>query len=311
MYSMMKIAVLGSGAMGCLYGGNLSLAGFDVTLIDVWKDHVDAINSGGLRIEECGKDRIVGNISAVTDFSSMGTVDLLIVFVKATMTRQAVEEAKNLVGPDTMVLTLQNGLGNVEKISEVVGSDKVIAGITGHGSTMLGPGHIRHAGIGDTDLGELDGARTERLEKLAGMLEKAGFSVNISSNVTGLIWGKLLVNIGINALTALTGLSNGQLLDFEETTEILEKLVTEAWSVAEKKHIILGNDPVEHTKEIARLTAGNRSSMLQDVMRKRVTEIDVLNGAIVDEGRKLGVPTPVNAVITDLIKVKHHTYSIV
>jgi len=123
-----------------------------------------------------------------------------------------------------------------------------------------------------------------------------------------LIWDKLLVNIGINALTALTGLKNGQLLEFEETEELLESLVQEAWEVAKRKEIKLYRDPVEHTKEVCRLSAGNMSSMLQDVTKKRKTEIDVINGAVVEEGKKLGIETPVNAVITKLVKVREKTY---
>ncbi|MFP4482756.1 MAG: ketopantoate reductase family protein [Thermovirgaceae bacterium] len=304
----MKIAVLGSGAMGCLYGGSLAEAGFDVTLIDVWKEHVDAINSNGLHIEGVTGDRVIKDISAVTDFSSLGTVDLLVVFVKATITEEAMEEARGLVGDKTVVLTLQNGLGNIEKIGAVVGKDKVMAGTTGHGSTMLGPGHIRHAGSGDTTLGELDGSKTERLEKVAEMFRKAGFSIILSSNVVGLIWDKLLVNIGINPLTALTGLRNGQLLDFAETEELLESLVSEAREVAKRQGIQLSCDPVEHTKDVCRRTKENMSSMFQDVTKKRKTEIDVINGAIVEEGKKLGVETPVNRVITKLIKVREKTY---
>src|SRR6056297_23359 len=305
----MKIAVLGSGAMGCLYGGCLAESGCDVTLIDVWKEHVDAINSKGLHIEGLSGDRVIKNIAAVTDLKSLDNVDLLIVFVKATMTREAMEKAAELVGEKTVVLTLQNGLGNVEKIGEVVGNDKVIAGITAHGSTMLGPGHIKHAGTGDTNIGELDGSRTERLEKISRVFEDSGFPVNLSSNVLGLIWDKLMVNIGINALGALTGLKNGQLLEYEETEKLLESLVKEAWDVAKKKGIELGSDPVQHTKEVARMTAGNRCSMLQDISKKRFTEIDVINGAIVKEGEKLGIKTPVNGVVTKLIKVREKTYS--
>jgi 2-dehydropantoate 2-reductase len=304
----MKIAVLGSGAMGCLYGGMLSEAGFDVTLIDIWKEHVEAVNTRGLRIEGLSDDRVIKDIPAVTDFSTLGNVDLLMVFVKATVTGEAMEKAGELVGDDTVVLTLQNGLGNIEKISAAVGKDKVIAGTTGHGSALMGPGHIRHAGSGDTILGELDGSKTKRLEEIADIFRKAGFSVKLSSNVVGLIWDKLLVNVGINALTALTGLKNGGLLTFGETEELLEALVNEAWEVARCKGIELGCDPVEHAKDVCRLTKENISSMLQDVTKRRPTEIDVINGAVVEEGEALGVSTPANRVVTKLVKVRERMY---
>lgn len=299
----MKIAILGSGAMGCLYGGRLAEAGFDVTLVDVWKEHVDGINSDGLSIEGIGGKRIVKGIKAVTDPNRAGQVDLLVVFVKATLTKTAMEGALGLVGDGTRVLTLQNGLGNVEALSEIVGTDRLIAGTTAHGSTLLGPGSIKHAGEGPTVIGNLSGKTDPFLEDLAAILEKAGFSVQISENVMGLIWGKLIVNVGINALTAITGLRNGRLLDFPETKELMRMAVEEALEVARRKGIVLNDpDPARHVEEVCRSTAENRSSMLQDVMNRRRTEIDAINGAVVAEAEKLGLSAPVNLVLFNLVK---------
>ncbi|MCF4151095.1 2-dehydropantoate 2-reductase [Dethiosulfovibrio sp. F2B] len=299
----MKIAILGSGAMGCLYGGRLAEAGFDVTLVDVWKEHVDGINSDGLRIEGIGGKRIVKGIKAVTDPNRAGQVDLLVVFVKATLTKTAMEGALGLVGDGTRVLTLQNGLGNVETLSDIVGPDRLIAGTTAHGSTLLGPGSIKHAGEGPTVIGNLSGKTDPFLEELAEILEKAGFSVQISENVMGLIWGKLIVNVGINALTAITGLRNGRLLDFPETKELMRMAVEEALEVARRKGIVLNDpDPARHVEEVCRSTAENRSSMLQDVMNRRRTEIDAINGAVVAEAEKLGLSAPVNLVLFNLVK---------
>lgn len=305
----MKVAVLGSGAMGCLYGGALAEAGCDVVLIDVWKDHIDAINASGLKIDGSDGGRTIKNIRGVTRPADAGTADLVVVFVKATMTEQAMRDALSLVGDKTTVLTLQNGLGNVEKLCNVLPASRVIAGTTGHGSTLVGPGHVRHAGIGDTVIGELDGSRSARVEELAALLEKAKMTAKVSTNVMGLIWTKLIVNIGINALTAVTGLKNGRLVDFPETEELMECAIKEACAVAKAKGIRFEvDDPLEHTKVVAKKTAANRSSMLQDVTAKRATEVSVINGAVVDEGRKLGVPTPVNTVLTNLILVRQKTY---
>ncbi len=305
----MKVAVLGSGAMGCLYGGALAEAGCDVVLIDVWKDHIDAINASGLKIDGSDGGRTIKNIRGVTRPADAGTADLVVVFVKATMTEQAMRDALSLVGDKTTVLTLQNGLGNVEKLCNVLPASRVIAGTTGHGSTLVGPGHVRHAGIGDTVIGELDGSRSARVEELAALLEKAKMTAKVSTNVMGLIWTKLIVNIGINALTAVTGLKNGRLVDFPETEELMECAIKEACAVAKAKGIRFEvDDPLEHTRAVAKKTAANRSSMLQDVTAKRATEVSVINGAVVDEGRKLGVPTPVNTVLTNLILVRQKTY---
>lgn len=308
----MKVAVLGSGAMGCLYGGTLAEAGHQVTFIDVWAQHVQALNEQGLLIEENGKEKLIRkNFRAVTSPGGIGPVDLVIVFVKATLTEVAMEEAKPLLGPNTIVLTLQNGLGNVEKLNWVAGREHVIAGTTAHGSTILGPGHIRHAGKGKTIIGEQSGETTRRIEQLAEAFQKAGFETEISSNVMGLIWTKLIVNIGINALTAVTGLKNGRLLEFPEVKSLMEKAVQEACDVARAKGIRLEiANPQEHVAKIAQATAENRSSMLQDVTNKRMTEISVINGAIVAGGKEVGVPTPINEVLTALIETKQKTYNL-
>lgn len=304
----MKIAVLGAGAMGSLYGGMLALAGNEVVLIDVWKEHIDAVNRDGLTIDSPGGRHVVRNISGVTEPSAAGTAGLVLVFVKATATGRAAGEAGVLAGPETTVLTLQNGLGNVESLCSVFGPSRVAAGTTGHGSTMVAPGHIRHAGEGETVIGGLDGSRGERVEALAALFKEAGIAVKITDNVMGLIWTKLLVNVGINALTAVTGLKNGGLLDFPETKELLSAAVLEAAAVAEAKGIRLETgDPVGHTLSIARATAENRSSMLQDISAGRRTEISVINGAVAAEGERLGVPVPVNTVLTKLVLVLEKT----
>lgn len=305
----MKIAILGAGAMGCLYGGLLAEAGNDVWLIDVWKDHVDAINTQGLHIEGVSGNRTIKNIKATADSKEIGTVDLAVVFVKSTLTDIAISQNKAVVGENTAVLTLQNGLGNIEKIQSVVNKKNIIAGTTAHGSTMLGPGKIKHAGQGATIIGELDGNTTERMKQMKEMFESAKFETEVSDNILGLIWDKLLVNVGINALTAITELKNGELIEHEETEWILEQSVKEAMRVANAKGIKLGiEDAVAHTKEVCKATAANRSSMLQDVTNKRKTEIIMINGAIVREGEDYEIDTPINNVLTKLILTKEKSY---
>ncbi|MEN1761481.1 ketopantoate reductase family protein [Anoxynatronum sibiricum] len=299
----MKIAVVGAGAMGCLYGGLLSDVGNQVFLVDVWQEHVDVINQKGLSISGVSGDRRITSIRATTSAMDVGICDLVIVFVKSTATRLAVQHAQPLIGADTLVLTLQNGLGNAEAISESVGEDKVIAGVTAHGSTLLGPGAIRHAGQGPTVIGPLVPRQDNRLEKICTAFQQAGLETIVDDNVMGLIWGKLMANIGINALTAITGLQNGELLQYAETEELLEKAVQEAREVARVKGItVKEEDPVAYVKSVCRKTAENRSSMLQDITRGSRTEIDVINGAIVAEGLRLGVETPVNRVLTLLVR---------
>lgn len=298
----MKITVLGAGAMGSLYGGVLAEAGNEVWLLDIWKEHVETIREQGLRIEGISGERRIKNIHATDTPSDIGPSELLIVFVKSTVTDLALQGAREIVGDNTVILTLQNGLGNIEKIASVVDKERIIAGTTAHGATVLGAGSIKHAGRGATIIGEIDGRRTARIDVIANVLNAANLETTTSDNVMGLIWDKLLVNVGINALTAITRLKNGQLIEFRETEEILELAVTEALMVAQAKGIQLNYaDPVAHTKEVCKLTAENKASMLQDILHKRKTEIDMINGAIVREGKALGIPTPVNNVLSNLV----------
>lgn len=304
-----KIAIIGAGAMGSLYGGLLSEAGHDVYLIDIRTDHIEAISQRGLYIESKDGTRIVRNIQAVTDPKKVGEVQLVFIFVKATETEKAIIQNQAVIGENTIVLTLQNGLGNIEKIQQIVPEKNILAGTTGHGATMIGPGVIRHAGEGKTVIGELDGKITDRLQKIYDLLHKAQFDVDISDNIIGALWDKLLVNAGINALTAITGLENGKILANKEIENILEEAVSEGVSVAKAKGIKLGYpDAVMHTKEVCKATAENKSSMLQDILNKRKTEVEMINGAIVREGRLLNIDTRINQILEALVLAKEKSY---
>lgn len=300
----MKIAIIGAGAMGCLYGAKLSAVPSNrVWLIDVWKEHIDAVNEAGLLMEENGELLRYNDLKGVRDAALAGPCDLAVVFVKSTLTGTAIRENKAVFGPDTIALTLQNGLGNVDLIRTEIGDKNIIAGTTAHGATMLGPGRMRHAGSGKTVIGELDGKQSGRLQSIARLFTEAGLETELSDNVLGLMWDKLMVNVGINALTGITGLHNGELLNHPELEELLEAAVTEAHAVANAKGIRLNyDDPISHTKDVCKATAANKSSMLQDILNRKQTEIDMINGAVVREGTALGINAPVNLVLTNLIR---------
>lgn len=301
---------MGAGAMGCLYGGHLAEAGVDVSLVDIWREHVDAINAKGLHMTGVSGDRVV-HVPATTDPETVGEIDLMLLFVKSYDTAQAMRDSGSLIGGDTYVLTLQNGLGNLEAITEAVGAGRVLGGTTSHGSTLVGPGEIRHAGVGPTVIGTLDGGSRSMAETAADMFNGAGLQTRVSGDVRGDIWGKVLVNLGINALTALTGLRNGQLLEIPELRLLMRLAVEEGMMVAEADGVDLGPlDHLAHVYEVAEATGVNRSSMLQDVDRGRRTEIDALNGAVVGLGEKLGVETPVNRALTSLVKGLEHGASL-
>jgi len=302
----MRVVIVGAGAMGCLFGFLLHKAGKEVYLLEKYSDLVNHIKKYGIQVEGIsGEHHVFPHITAEAD--EIKETDLILIFVKAFDTFQAIQNAKPLVGPDSVVLTLQNGIGNVEEIVKVVGHKQTVAGTTAHGATVLGWGHIRHAGTGETVIGELDGSKTSRLEKVKAFLESAGIAVQITQDVTGLLWSKLLINVGINPLTGITGLRNGELLDYEETRAIMQRAVNEAKSVVDRKGIhLIYPDHLQKVETVCQATAQNISSMLQDIRNKKKTEIDFISGAILRAGKEFDVGLPINQALTHLIHLLEH-----
>jgi 2-dehydropantoate 2-reductase len=303
----MKIVMMGSGAMGGLFGGLLARSGEEVWLVGNRKEQIDRIRSAGLAFEEKGEIQIIP-MKATLDATSVGKADVVIFFVKTYDTEAAVSDALVLEKEETIFLTLQNGLGNEEVICHKIDRRKVMLGVTGHGATLLGPGDIRHAGWGKTIIGELDHRITDRARRIAQTFGEAGIETEVSSNIHDQVWEKLLVNVGINALTALTGFKNGQLLNYPETSRLMKQLVFEAVAVARGKGIHLEEDPIEKVRKVAEATKENRSSMGQDFDRRQRTEIDTINGAVVREARSLGIPVPFNQAVTDLVKAIERSF---
>jgi len=302
-----KIAVIGAGAMGSLFGALLAESGEDVRLYDIWEEHVKAINEKGLGIELDDKTRSV-SVNATTDKRKIGKTDLAIIFVKSTQTADAARIASELTGNNGFVLTLQNGMGNADIIGGVIDPGQIIAGTTSHGATMLGPGSIRHAGTGPTVIGMWSGIQKIGIQKIADAFNKAGIVTETVDDVRNVIWAKLLVNVGINAITALTGIKNGRILDLSVTKELSCAAVKEAMEVAKAQGVKVADNTVEHVFQVAEATGANRSSMGQDVDNKRQTEISAINGAVVREAKKIGVKVPVNQTLTALVETMQAHY---
>jgi len=296
-----KTAVVGAGAIGSLFGGLLAEAGADVWLVDIWHQHVDAINDHGLCIEREGPARTL-QVRATMNPSAVGKAELIMVLVKSTDTAAAAETVAALCGPDSLVLTLQNGLGNTETLERQMGSTPVLAGVTSHGVTMLGPGHIRHAGVGPTVIGSWSADGHAGAVAVAGFLTESGIGTSADENIRAVLWDKLFVTVGINAITALTGILSGRLLELESTRDLVTSAVEEAVAVARAAGIDVREDPVDHVCDVIRATAENRSSMGQDVDNRRLTEIEAINGAVVREAERQGIEVPVNRTLTALIE---------
>ncbi len=303
----MRIVFIGAGAMGSLFGALLAEAGADVWLLDIWEAHINAINEKGLTVEREGKTRSV-KVNATTDPAQISQADLIVLFVKSTHTRVAAETAKGISNQDSFVMTLQNGMGNADILSEIFDPYKVVAGTTSHGATFLKPGMIRHAGIGPTKIGMWADGEFAQAQKIADFFSRSGIETDALNDVRGVLWEKLIINVGINAITALTGTKNGQILDLENTKELSRSAVDEAIVVAKAQGIEVRADAVEHVFQIAKATAQNRSSMGQDVDNKRQTEIEAINGVVVHEGQRIGIDTPVNKTLAALVETLQAHY---
>ena len=299
----MKVVIVGSGAMGSLFGGRLAASGAEVVLYDVFAEHVLAVRSKGLAIEDAATGAVtVTNPGASTDVADCRGADVLVIFVKSTATEEAARTFRDVAGPGTIALTLQNGLGNEAILRKHFGPERTAAGVTSQGATFLEPGKIRHAGKGPTHLGMADG-RNEKLASFAARLAAAGVETHLEADVASRVWSKLVVNVGINALTALVGQPNGRLLETEETRAFMADLVAEAVAVARARGIALTYaDPLATVMEVAKKTGANRSSMLQDFDRGRDSEIDFINGAVVREAAAAGIPVPANTAVTRLVR---------
>lgn len=305
----MKIAVVGAGAMGSLFGALLSENGNDVWLYDIWREHVNAVNENGLIIERKGKIRTV-KLNATVDSGNIGPVELTIIFVKSTQTESAAETAYRLAGSGGLVMTLQNGMGNADAVAKFIEAERILVGTTAHGATMLGPGKIRHAGVGPTTIGMWapGGKGHTRARQFAEFFSRAGIETKAVKDVRSVVWQKLFINVGINAITALTGIKNGQILDLATTRELSRAAVEEAIDVARAESINVEKETVAQVFKVAEATALNRSSMGQDVDHQRQTEISAINGFIVREANRLGLKAPVNQTLTALIETLQYNY---
>lgn len=301
----MRIVVIGAGAMGGLIGTRLAVTGHHVTLYDTWDEHVAAIERSGILITEYDDSILRFRIPATTTPPALDGVDLVLVFVKSYHTASALRPFAARLPADTFVLSLQNGLGNLDLIRAALpGHERIILGTTAHGAALLGPGRLRHTGKGATMIGDpaQPGNRRFDLTPISRALTRAGFETTVAENIHTAIWDKLIVNVAINALTALTGLRNGELLDDPELQPVIAQLVDESVNVMRAAGVPVGtHDHLAYARKVMRDTALNQSSMLQDVRNCRRTEIDSINGAVTRLGAELGVATPLNRLLTVLV----------
>ncbi len=301
----MKVVVVGPGAMGCLFAGSLAeawraSADNDVCLLDHDQSRAAAIARDGVRIEAAGITRSI-SVKAVSNPADAGVADLLFLCVKSFDTLAAVKYALPAIGPATLVLSLQNGVGNVEQIQEAVAPGHILRGSTALGSTLLGVGHVRHAGTGRTVISAVVASESALCEQAAEVLRAMEMETVIADDWRSVVWDKLVVNAAINALTAVHGVENGALLRDPALRAAMRQSALEAAAVA-KSSRQKANDIVAEVERVCDLTGSNISSMLQDVRAGRRTEVDAINGLVVREAERLGIDVPINRDLWQQVK---------
>jgi 2-dehydropantoate 2-reductase len=292
------ILIVGSGALGCLFAARLAAAGYPVNVLGAWPAGLAALNQRGVSLVMADGSRQNYPVSASARPQDFAGAKFALVVVKAWQTERAAQQLFETLAVDGLALTLQNGLGNREQLLARLGAERVASGVITTGATLLGPGEVRWAGEGQISLGS-----HPRLTPLADALRAAGFAVVTMDDVNSLVWSKLVINAAINPLTALLGVPNGELLTRPAARTLSAALANEVAAVAASQSIALTfADPVAAAESVAERTAANLSSMLQDVHRGAPTEIDAICGAVVRAGQAVGVRTPVNDVMLQLIR---------
>jgi 2-dehydropantoate 2-reductase len=301
----MKIAVVGCGAMGSVYAALLATAGHEVWAIDAWREHVEAMRSNGLRLEGASGDRTV-RLHAATEAAQAGICDLVIVATKAMHVEAAAQSARALLGPDTLVLSIQNGLGGPDTAARVLGRERVLVGVVGgFGASIRAPGHAHHNGWELVRLGELSGPVTPRLEKVAELWRSGGFKVKCFDDIDQLVWEKLICNVCYSGICAITERAIAEVMDDPHAWEVASGCAVEAYNVARAKSIRLDfDDPVTYVRNFGSKIPNARPSMLLDHLAGRMSEIDAINGAIPVAGRAVGVQAPFNTVVSALVRAK-------
>lgn len=301
----MRVAIIGTGAMGSVYAGLMGAAGVDVWAIDTWPAHIDAIRSDGLRVSGASGDKTV-KLNASQSVADAGPIDLAIIATKASGVEAAAHAVKPVLAKGGTVLTIQNGVGSAEKVAAIVGSEKVLIGVVGgFGASIPKPGHAHHNGWEFVRLGEYAGGMTDRLEQVGKVWESAGFKVLKFPDIHRMVWEKLICNIAYSGPCTLTGLTIGEVINSPDAFRISAGCATEAFEMAKAQNIAVEIDePVKYVLDFGLKIPGARPSMLLDHMAGKKSEIDVINGAIPPLGDRFGIETPFNDVVVSLVKGK-------
>jgi 2-dehydropantoate 2-reductase len=301
----MKVCIIGAGAMGASFGGLLKVAGHDVTLFDIWDEHIARIRQDGLKLDGVFGSKTI-RIPATTEPPIGIGADVAMVWTDSNSTREAAAVAAKVLSPSGFAITLQNGIGNVETLIDVVGAERVAAGSSMCSAAILGPGNPSLTHMGTTSIGEVAGGGSPRIEALADALRGAGFEMKIAPDIMSVIWTKFALNCSINAICATTGLRLGEVARLPATNRFQDLIIDEVLAVTKAKGITLTDPDLRKTVKTHCWSKYSRPSMLQHIHAGTRTAIDAINMKLVEEGRKLGVATPYNEALALLLKGVEH-----
>jgi 2-dehydropantoate 2-reductase len=301
----MKIAIVGTGAMGSVYAALFASAGHEVWAIDRWREHVDAMRARGLTVEGASGERTV-RLNATTEARDAGPCDLVVLATKAMHVAQAAASISPLLKSETPVLSIQNGLGGPETAASALGKERVMVGVVGgFGASMRGPAHAHHNGMELVRLGEFGGPITPRLKAVEELWRSAGFRVKLFDDIDQLVWEKLLCNCAYSGPCGIADATIGEVMADPDLSRISAACAAEGFAVAKRKGVRLSfDDPVAYVRDFGAKIPNARPSVLLDLMSKRKTEIDVINGAIPRVAADLGMTAPVNETVTALVHAR-------
>jgi 2-dehydropantoate 2-reductase len=306
----MKIAVFGIGAMGSVYAGLMAEAGHEVRAVDVWREHVDAINRSGLRLEGASGDRLIEGIRATTDPAEVGECDLYVLATKASGVGPAAQAIAPLMGPGSVVVTIQNGLGAGERIARFLPAESVLLGVAdGFGASIKAPGHAHHNAMNLIRLGEMNGGMSERLQAVTQLWQQAGFNAKAFEDIDQLIWGKYICNVSFSGPCTVFDYTLGELMSDPAAWAIAQGCAREVEALGNARNIAFGfDDPVAYIAAFGNKMPDARPSMLLDHHARRRSEIDAINGMALELGRELGIQTPYNEVLTAIIRQREQAF---
>ncbi len=296
-----RILIVGTGAMACLFAARLASL-VDVIMLGTWEEGIRALQEEGVCIIESDGTQRRTSVRATNDALECSGSEHALVLVKSWQTDRAADQLMTCLSEEGIALTLQNGMGNLEKLQDRLGTERAALGVTTMGATLVGPGIVRVGGVGPTHI-----VPNKRLATMVDWLCQVGFTIEESVDLESLVWGKLIINTGINPLTAILKVANGELLNRKDAIWLMYAAAREAAAVAYAKGVQLPFDEPElEVVNVAHRTAKNHSSMYQDILRGAPTEIEAICGAIVEEGVRFGIPTPINETYLHLIRAMVH-----